>query len=242
MARQIQLDLLPSQPPALPCSRIAASSTPSLTVGGDFYDFLHLPDGNRVGIVIADASGKGYAGRTDDRSDSGDHPHRGEQRHTGCRQMMRNMNTQMALATSSEKYVTLFYAVLNKNTRELEYANAGHNHPFIVKPDGSVRYLDVGGPIIGAFPHIDYSSATVQLEEGGCPVPVHRRLVGGNGRRRAASTRKSASRDFIVEQAVTGTGDDPQGNPRRCVAARPDQPAAGRHNRHYAEDDAERRR
>jgi hypothetical protein len=58
MARQIQLDLLPSNPPTLDCSTICAGSTPSRTVGGDFYDFIEI-DGDRLGVVIADASGKG---------------------------------------------------------------------------------------------------------------------------------------------------------------------------------------
>ncbi|MBD3257700.1 SpoIIE family protein phosphatase [candidate division GN15 bacterium] len=164
MARQIQLDLLPSKPPDLVCSRIAASSTPSRVVGGDFYDFVPLPDQKRTGIVIADASGKGMPAalmiaqiQAIIRTEIGNG--------TPVPQMMKNMNTQMALGTSSEKYVTLFYAVLDEATKEIEYANAGHNHPFIVRRDGSVEYLDVGGPIIGAFPYIEYESARVTLED-----------------------------------------------------------------------------
>ncbi|MEE8576276.1 MAG: SpoIIE family protein phosphatase, partial [candidate division Zixibacteria bacterium] len=62
MARQIQLDLLPSRAPELDCSIIAANSIPSRTIGGDFYDFIPInggDGGDRLGVVIADASGKG---------------------------------------------------------------------------------------------------------------------------------------------------------------------------------------
>ena len=58
MARQIQLDLLPKKPPKMDCITISAHSTPSRTVGGDFFDFIQAAD-NRLGICIADASGKG---------------------------------------------------------------------------------------------------------------------------------------------------------------------------------------
>ncbi|RKX24608.1 MAG: hypothetical protein DRP45_07830 [Candidatus Zixiibacteriota bacterium] len=164
MARQIQLDLLPSQPPTLPCTVICADSTPSRTVGGDFYDFIPLCRKDRTGIVIADASGKGMPAalmvaqiQAIIRSEvNNGNP---------IPLVMKNMNQQMATSTSPEKYVTLFYAELDQNSGLLEYANAGHNYPLLVRADGEVERLIVGGPIIGAFPDIEYESATVQLQE-----------------------------------------------------------------------------
>jgi len=162
MARQIQLDLLPSCPPELQNSRICASSTPSRTVGGDFYDFIPLEDKRRLGIVIADASGKGMPAalmvaqiQAIIRSEvNNGNP---------IPAVMKNMNTQVALSTSSEKYVTLFYAELELDTGVLHFANGGHNYPLLVRADGEVILLEAGGPVIGAFPNIEYDSASVQL-------------------------------------------------------------------------------
>jgi sigma-B regulation protein RsbU (phosphoserine phosphatase) len=162
MARQIQVDLLPSSPPQLPCTLICAQSTPSRTVGGDFYDFLLLSD-DRLGLVIADASGKGMPAalmiaqtQAIIRSEvTNGNP---------ISAVLRNTNQQVATATSSEKYVTLFYGELDTKRGLLRYANAGHNYPILVHADGEVELLKVGGPIIGAFPAMEYESSSVSLE------------------------------------------------------------------------------
>ncbi len=162
MARQIQLDLLPSQPPQLPCSVICASSIPSRTVGGDFYDFVPTRDGKRLGIVIADASGKGMPAalmmaqiQAMIRSEVSNG--------TPIPTMMGNLNQQVVHATSAEKYVTLFYGELDTCTGRFDFANAGHNYPVLVRANGSIELLEVGGPIIGAFGFVQYTSSSVQL-------------------------------------------------------------------------------
>ena len=78
--------------------------------------------------------------------------------------MLANVNQQIVKATSSEKYVTLFYGELNTETHEFSYANAGHNYPLLVRSSGEVELLQEGGPIIGAFPNLHYEESTVQLE------------------------------------------------------------------------------
>jgi serine phosphatase RsbU (regulator of sigma subunit) len=163
MARQIQLDLLPSKPPECRLSVIAASSTPSRTVGGDFYDFITIPAKNRLGIVIADASGKGMPAalmvaqiQAILRSEVNNG--------NSIELVLKNMNQQVVTSTSSEKYVTLFYAELDISTCMLYYANAGHNYPLLVRSDGRVELLEVGGPVIGAFPDIEYESSSVKLD------------------------------------------------------------------------------
>ena len=162
MARQIQLDLLPAKPPECRISIISASSTPSRTVGGDFYDFITMQDQNRLGIVIADASGKGMPAAlmvTQIQAILRSEVNNGNP----IEVVLRNMNQQVATSTSSEKYVTLFYAELDTSTCMLRYANAGHNYPLLVRADGQLELLEVGGPVIGAFPNIEYQAASVQL-------------------------------------------------------------------------------
>ncbi len=163
MARQIQLDLLPSSPPILECSQIYAQSTPSRTIGGDFYDFIELDD-SRIGVVIADASGKGMPAAlmiAQTQAMIRSELNNGNSIAT----MLANVNQQIVKSTSSEKYVTLFYGELNTKTHEFSYANAGHNYPMLVRSSGEVELLQEGGPIIGALPGLHYEEATVQLEK-----------------------------------------------------------------------------
>ncbi len=165
MARQIQLDLLPSQPPSLPCSVICAVSEPSRTVGGDFYDFIQIDGRSQVGIVIADASGKGMPAALLIAQIQAI-IHSEVNNGNSIAAMLRNMNKQIALSTSSEKYVTLFYGELDRETGEFEYANAGHNYPILVRSNGDIELLEIGGPVIGAFPFMEYQSTRVGLSPG----------------------------------------------------------------------------
>ncbi|MBD3402132.1 SpoIIE family protein phosphatase [candidate division GN15 bacterium] len=163
MARQIQLDLLPSKPPSVPCSVICAVSEPSRTVGGDFYDFIQVDGRDQVGIVIADASGKGMPAAlliSQIQAIIHSEVNNGNSIST----MLKNMNSQVAASTSAEKYVTLFYGELHRTTGDFHYANAGHNYPVLVRATGEVELLETGGPVIGAFPFMDYQSTTVRLE------------------------------------------------------------------------------
>ena len=162
MARQIQLGLLPSEPPTGEFFAIAAHSTPSRTVGGDFYDFIPISDHN-IGVVIADASGKGMPAalmiaqiqamvRSEVNNGS------------PIDAMLKNMNQQTLRSSTAEKYATLFYGELDEQNGRFCYANAGHNYPILVRSDGQVELLKEGGPIIGALPFMEYVSCDVQLQ------------------------------------------------------------------------------
>ncbi len=161
MARQIQLDLLPSRPPKLDKGQIAVHSTPSRTVGGDFYDFFEIDD-DRLGIVIADASGKGMPAAlmiTQIQAIIRSEVNNGNDIDT----MMTNLNNQVVATTSAEKYVTLFYGELSRTNGEFRYCNAGHNYPVLARADGSVELLKDGGPVIGAFGGMPYTAGSVSL-------------------------------------------------------------------------------
>ncbi len=161
MARQIQLNLLPANPPVVETIEIAVHSTPSRTVGGDFYDFVRIDD-RKIGIVIADASGKGMpAALMIAQIQAIIH----SEVNNGNRidKMLRNMNQLVVQATSSEKYVTLFYGELDTTTGEFYYCNAGHNYPILVRSQGEVELLKVGGPVIGALTHMEYEATSVRL-------------------------------------------------------------------------------
>ncbi len=164
MARQIQLDLLPDKPPDIPNTMICAESTPSRTVGGDFYDFIPVNRKERMGIVIADASGKGMPAALLIAQIQAI-LHSEVNNGNPISVVMKNMNQQIYRATSSEKYVTLFYGEYDHVSRDFHYSNAGHNYPMLVRECGEVEFLIEGGPIIGALPGIEYQSATVRLND-----------------------------------------------------------------------------
>ena len=162
MARQIQLDLLPSSPPKFNTLSISVHSVPSRTVGGDFYDFIHLKD-NRLGIVIADASGKGMPAalmiaqiQAMIRSEVNNG--------IPISIMLKNINQQIATSSSPEKYVTLFYGELNPVTGEFVYSNAGHNYPVLVRTGKRIELLEHGGTVIGAIPMLEFYSTKIMLE------------------------------------------------------------------------------
>jgi sigma-B regulation protein RsbU (phosphoserine phosphatase) len=162
MARQIQLDLLPAEPPRHAHMAISAHSTPSRTVGGDFYDFIETREG-RIGMVIADASGKGMPAALMIAQIQAI-MHSEINNGNPVANILTSMNSQMFRSSSSEKYVTLFYGELDAATGDFHYSNAGHNYPALLRSDGTLELLQTGGAIIGALPDMSYESTRISLK------------------------------------------------------------------------------
>lgn len=163
MARQIQLDLLPAHPPKNDYLEISAHSTPSRTVGGDFFDFIIKQDG-KIGVCIADASGKGMPAAlmiAQTQAILKSEVNNGNP----INKVLCNMNEQLHNSSSSEKYVTLFYGEIDTKEGTFHYSNAGHNYPILCKKNGECKNLDIGGPIVGALPMLTYNDEAVRLEK-----------------------------------------------------------------------------
>jgi sigma-B regulation protein RsbU (phosphoserine phosphatase) len=161
MARQIQLDLLPKNPPRDNKYSICTYSMPSRTIGGDFYDFIPRSNGV-MGMVVADASGKGIQAalivtqiQAMLRSEIGND--------NDISRVIGNINRYVSDLTSSEKFATMFYAEFNPESGDLNYSNAGHNYPVIIRNNGSHEFLSEGGMIIGAFGGAEYASSQIRL-------------------------------------------------------------------------------
>jgi len=169
IASQIQQAILPQVFPPFPEDAdkvdIAASMTPAKDVGGDFYDFFRIDD-NHIGLVIADVSGKGIpaaifmaVSRTLTRA-------------TGIRggnpaDCISYANKLLAAESVNCMFVTMFYGILDVNTGEVVYCNAGHNPPYIVRQDGEVKVLPMTqDPMVGAIGGIVFHQNTVQLAAG----------------------------------------------------------------------------
>ena len=168
LAAEVQKRLLPRRPPRHDGAMLAAYTLPARTVGGDYYDFLELPDG-RLAIAVADVAGKGIAAallmsvvQASLRLISAD----GE---IPLAELARRMNAQLYQSTGTNKYATFFYAELDSCSRRLRYVNAGHNAPYVVHRTTvgvEIAELSAGGTVLGLFPEADYEAAGVDLHPG----------------------------------------------------------------------------
>jgi serine phosphatase RsbU (regulator of sigma subunit) len=164
LARVIQDRLLPSGPPALDRLELAGMSLPAREVGGDYYDYLLLDDG-RLGLAVADVSGKGTpaallmsAFRAALRSqDLGA---------IGPGEAMARINRFIHESVDPGKFITAYLALIDPASGVIRYANAGHDAPLVVGSDGSVTELTGGGLILGMLPQIVYDEAAAVLDRG----------------------------------------------------------------------------
>jgi len=162
VARALQIAILPASFPARPGCDGAARMIPATTMGGDFYDFIELPDG-RVGLVMADVSGKGVpaaffmaVARTNLREFA---PHYLEP--GAC---LAHTNDVLFAQNPMDLFVTVFYCIFDPSNGVLCYANGGHNPPFLRRAEGLVEVLNgAGGLVLGAIPGTTYPSHRVQL-------------------------------------------------------------------------------
>lgn len=166
VAREIQQAILPKTFPPFPERKdfdIFASMTAAKEVGGDFYDFF-LIDKERLGFVIADVSGKGIpaaifmaVSRTLLKATALKGINPGE-----CLQYVNNL---LCLESVSSMFVTLFYGILNTVTGEVEYANGGHNPPYLLTSDGKLSELEkTGGIALGILEDMKFNTNTIQLK------------------------------------------------------------------------------
>lgn len=169
VAREIQQAILPRIFPPFPENEkeldLAALMTPAKDVGGDFYDFFRI-DKNRIGLVIADVSGKGIpaaifmaVSRTLIRTV-------GLQDYTPGKCLTKS-NDLLSTESVDSMFVTVFYAIYHIDTGVLEYCNGGHNSPYILHTNGEIEMLPVSkNPIVGAIEGIEYTGDTTTLAVG----------------------------------------------------------------------------
>ncbi len=164
MARSIQQAILSPELPECAGVDVAALSIPSRQVGGDYFDVTDT-GGRTLGVAIGDVSGKGVPAallmsmlhaalhaRIDEIVSAGD--------------MMSRLNGILCSSTSTEKFATFFFGIYDAERRLFRYANGGHNYPILLGADGSARFLDEGGLLIGMVPNSPYDETTITLAEG----------------------------------------------------------------------------
>jgi serine phosphatase RsbU (regulator of sigma subunit) len=156
--------LLPNEPPQWPELRWGVHYAPLDHLGGDYYDVAR-PDPDHLGFLIADASGHSIAAamvaimsRTAFKEVAGSMISPGA--------VLTEMNARLQ-GLADERFVTAFYGVLNRRTRVMTFANAGHPYPMRrVARTGAVEPLVAQGFMLGIVPEEQYRERTVQLEPG----------------------------------------------------------------------------
>lgn len=168
LAQEIQINMLPKSfknIADLGYVDVFASMQPAREVGGDFYDFFMIDDKN-IALIIADVSGKGVPAAL---------------LMAIAKTMVKNLmisgytieecfskiNNILSEGNESSSFITAWGAVLNIETGQLTFANAGHNPPLIFKAGGKYEYLkSKPGFVLGGLPGIRYKQASIHINEG----------------------------------------------------------------------------
>jgi len=163
VAQLIQQQFLPQELPDLPGWRVGAYYGPAREVGGDFYDFIQLPD-DQVGIVVGDVTDKGVPAAlvmaTTHSILRAEAP-----RLIAPSDVLTRVNDLLVDEMPAHMFVTCLYAVLNPATGRLRYANAGHNVPY-VSTEAGVTELRATGMPLGLLPGMEYEEKEATLAPG----------------------------------------------------------------------------
>ena len=164
VATLIQQNFLPKELPDLSGWQVAAYYRPAREVGGDFYDFIEL-DEDKLGIVIGDVTDKGVpaamvmaATRSVLRASA--------QRLMAPGEVLERVNELLCPDMPEKMFVTCFYAVLDRRSGKLSFANAGHDVPYLGTPDGEVTELRARGMPLGLMPGMGYEEKEAELGPG----------------------------------------------------------------------------
>ncbi len=177
VAKDIQMSMLPLTFPAFPKRDeidIYAKLIPAREVGGDFYDFYFL-DKNHLCFVMGDVSGKGVPAalmmavtKTLLKSRAGNDK--------STASILTHVNNEIAKDNDAYMFITVFLAILNTNTGELVYSNAGHNPSYVISKETKeiTKLGDLHGPVIGAMEDMTYQETQLFLKTKGYCLGLYR--------------------------------------------------------------------
>ena len=173
IAKQIQLSLLPTAPLSGDGVLVAGYCLPATNVGGDYFDYFSLA--NAVDIVIADVSGHSVAAAmimAEARTTLKMETHRMLREKNGvaygAAAILSHLNNLLFEDLNrSDRFITMFYAKYDMATRELTYANAGHNCPLLLhRGENTCTELDAEGLILGVRQEMYFEERKVRLGRG----------------------------------------------------------------------------
>ncbi len=165
IARTMQLSILPRSAPDTDAAEVSALMVPAKEVGGDFYDYFMMEDG-RLALVVADVSGKGIpaaffmaVSRTLLKNIS--------QFMREPADIIEQLNDQLCAENEQMMFVTVFLGLLDLETGQLDYVNAGHNPPLIIRANGTTEMMPRGQNIaLAAMDEVSFSQGKLQMGSG----------------------------------------------------------------------------
>jgi phosphoserine phosphatase RsbU/P len=165
IAQEVQQHLFPTSVPSVPGLQVAAVCKPARTVSGDYYDFISLGP-TRVGIALADISGKGIFAallmasvQAALRSTAMLDPQ------LGSAEITSHLNAHLFKNTADDRYATFFFGIYDSEAKTLTYTNAGHLPPYFVT-DSGIEQFDCGGTVIGLFEESVYTEKMIKVPPG----------------------------------------------------------------------------
>jgi sigma-B regulation protein RsbU (phosphoserine phosphatase) len=166
IARDVQQHLLPQAQPPIPGLDYAGYCRSAELVGGDYYDFLPMPDGGFL-FTLGDVSGKGIGAAVLMASMQASLRSQAVKTPVSIAALIGDLNKAAYLFTTADKYSTLFCGMLDVRTRKLTYVNAGQVRPMLLRSgDGQVERLDGGGFPVGMLDASEYDEGEVLLQPG----------------------------------------------------------------------------
>ncbi len=163
IAADVQRALLPSIPGPLNGVHWYGSVEPAGQLGGDYYDFLALPDG-KMAVVLADISGKGVPAAIF-MSNIRAIVHALIREISAPDELLARLSRDILADAGAGLYATCFIALVDPNNRTMTYSNAGHP-PGILTGPGGVHPLCAGGPPVGLLERAAYEAETISFGEG----------------------------------------------------------------------------
>ncbi len=164
IAAAIQRDFLPRELPSCEGYGMAGRAFPCLDVGGDYFDCFCFA-GRRLGLTVADVSGKGVGAALLMASLRA--WLQAELAHgTGLAAMAAKLNEFVHGSSDARSFISFLYAELDRDTGALRYVNAGHNPGLVIGPGGAVRELAPTGLCLGMLPGRAYDVGTTELRPG----------------------------------------------------------------------------
>ena len=162
IATQIQESVLPVDFPSTQFFDLYAFMHPAKEVGGDFYDFFYI-DKSHFAFLIADVSGKGIPAALfmmNAKSLLKSNLLSGYHINTA----INKTNNELCKTNNAQLFLTAFIAILNVETGEVEYVNAGHNPP-LIKTNNQYQYLEITSNfVLAAMENIEFRSSSIKLK------------------------------------------------------------------------------
>ena len=165
LAHSIQASFLPESIPQLPGWQLSATLEPARQIAGDFYDFIHLPEG-KLGILIADVADKGLGSAlymalssTLIRTFANDY-------YRDPAKVLKTVNQHILRNARANLFVTVFFGVLDPATGMLCYANAGHNPPYLLGNKNGISTLNNTGMPLGIDEENEWGQNEIHISHG----------------------------------------------------------------------------